>query len=42
MMQWTVEATRIREAADVAKMALGLVFASAFQVPIVSSYMHFG
>ncbi|KAI4276196.1 MAG: hypothetical protein LQ337_002663 [Flavoplaca oasis] len=36
MMQWTVEATRIREAADVAKMALGLVFASAFQVPILA------
>ena len=34
MIQWTVEATRIREATEVAKMALGLVFASAFQVPI--------
>lgn len=35
MVQWTAEAARIRDAADVAKMALGLVFASAFQVPIV-------
>ncbi|KAL8937601.1 MAG: hypothetical protein Q9216_004341 [Gyalolechia sp. 2 TL-2023] len=36
MVQWTAEATRIRDAADVARMALGLVFASAFQVPMVS------
>ncbi|KAL9599931.1 MAG: hypothetical protein Q9219_003493 [cf. Caloplaca sp. 3 TL-2023] len=36
MVQWTAEATRIRDAADVAKMALGLVFASAFQVPILA------
>ncbi|KAL8853060.1 MAG: hypothetical protein Q9221_002090 [Calogaya cf. arnoldii] len=36
MIQWTVEATRIREATEVAKMALGLVFASAFQVPILT------
>ncbi|KAL8818902.1 MAG: hypothetical protein Q9223_002562 [Gallowayella weberi] len=35
MVQWTMEATRIRDATDIAKMALGLVFASAFQVPMV-------
>ena len=35
MVQWTAEAARIQEATDVAKMALGLIFASAFQVPIV-------
>ncbi|KAI4230118.1 MAG: hypothetical protein LQ349_006290 [Xanthoria aureola] len=38
MMQWTAEATRVREATDVAKMALGLVFASAFQVPILTQF----
>lgn len=42
MMQWTAEATRVREATDVAKMALGLVFASAFQVPIVGAYLPLG
>ncbi|KAL8816771.1 MAG: hypothetical protein Q9191_008269 [Dirinaria sp. TL-2023a] len=36
MVQWTAEAARIREATDVAKMALGLIFASAFQVPILA------
>lgn len=35
IMQWTVKMTKFRDAASVAKIALGLVFASAFQIPMV-------
>ena len=33
--QWTAEMARLRDAAAVAKVTLGLLFASAFQVPMV-------
>ncbi len=33
--QWIAEMTRLQDAAAVAKITLGLLFASAFQVPVV-------
>ena len=34
--QWLAELSRMQEATETAKIALGLLFASAFQVPMVS------
>ncbi|MCJ1400968.1 hypothetical protein MMC11_004179 [Xylographa trunciseda] len=36
--QWTAEMTRLQDAAAVAKITLGLLFASAFQVPMVAQF----
>lgn len=36
--QWTAEMTRIKDAAAVAKITLGFLFASAFQVPMVAQF----
>ncbi|KAL9638273.1 MAG: hypothetical protein Q9164_001655 [Protoblastenia rupestris] len=35
LIQWIAEMTRLQDAAAVAKITLGLLFASAFQVPVV-------
>ncbi|EZF76664.1 hypothetical protein H105_02018 [Trichophyton soudanense CBS 452.61] len=36
--QWASEITKLRDAAEVAKISLGLLFASAFQVPMVVQF----
>lgn len=35
---WTAEMTKLRDAAAVAKITLGLLFASAFQVPMIAQF----
>lgn len=34
--QWTAEMTRLQDAAEIAKVTLGILFASAFQVPVIA------
>ncbi len=36
---WTAEMTKLRDAAAVAKITLGLIFASAFQVPMIAQFV---
>ncbi|KAL6714316.1 hypothetical protein ACLMJK_007739 [Lecanora helva] len=36
--QWIAEMTRLRDTAAIAKISLGLLFASAFQVPVIAQF----
>ncbi|KAF1975826.1 cytochrome P450 [Bimuria novae-zelandiae CBS 107.79] len=41
VVSWITEMTRVNEATEIAKLTLGLVFASAFQVPMIAQfYIH--
>jgi len=36
---WTTEMTKLRDAAAIARITLGLLFASAFQVPMIAQFV---